>query len=134
MIDYEGMVREFHRKYGHYEGKLGYTYPLEVVQLREKLIAEEAEEFKTACYRYKRTHNYTVDIIEMADALADILYVVFGAAIAFGIPIEKVFTEVHRSNMTKSKEKDAQGKTHKGDSYEPPNVRRIIMESFLLGR
>ena len=61
--------------------------------LRAALILEEALEFKDAVDN--------IDLIEMADALADLLYVTYGAAITFGIPLDAVVTEVHRSNMTK---------------------------------
>lgn len=118
MIDYLGMVREFHEKYGHYtQEKTGYP-PEEIVRLRDKLIEEEFYELLDA-------ENLTAT----ADALADILYVTFGAALAYGIPIEEVFIEVHRSNMTKSMEKDTKsikGKTIKGENYEPPNLERIL--------
>ena len=62
-------------------------------ELRINLIEEEAQEFREACE--------AGDLIEMADALADLLYVTYGAAITFGIPLDAVVAEVHRSNMTK---------------------------------
>lgn len=138
MIDYLGMVKEFHEKYGHYintkpfNGDKYPCFPRELVILREKLITEEAKEFSEWSYEnYDILDNIPINIIEIADALADLLYVVFGAAIAYGIPIDKVFAEVHRSNMTKSMEKDTKsikGKTIKGPNYEPPNIRKILLE------
>lgn len=134
MIDYLGLVREFHEKYGHYSQiNHSNTYPNDVVVLREKLITEEAEEFRDASYAlgFKNVELgiRDVDIEGIADALADLLYVVFGAAIAYGIPIDKVFVEVHRSNMTKSMlkdEKSIKGKTIKGDKYEPPRIKEVL--------
>src|SRR4051812_4427776 len=64
-----------------------------VKQLRCALIEEEAAEFRTAIEKN--------DIVAVADAIADLLYVTYGAALTFGIPVREVFAEVHRSNMTK---------------------------------
>jgi predicted HAD superfamily Cof-like phosphohydrolase len=65
----------------------------QVKELRCALIEEEAAEFRAAVE--------DGDIVAVADAIADLLYVVYGAALTFGIPAHAVFTEVHRSNMTK---------------------------------
>lgn len=99
MIDYLGMVKEFHEKYGHFTtevkpfyGDIYPSFPTNVVILREKLITEEAKEFHDWSYEnYDVLDSIPVNIIEIADALADLLYVVFGAALAYGIPIEEVF-------------------------------------------
>lgn len=140
MIDYLGMVREFHEKYGHYtsdrpfDGDKYPSFPTHVVKLREKLITEEAREFALSSYdSYDTLDTMPVNIIDIADALADLLYVVFGAALAYGIPIADVFAEVHRSNMTKSMlkdEKSVKGKTLKGDDYDPPNIRKVLEEKM----
>jgi predicted HAD superfamily Cof-like phosphohydrolase len=71
------------------------------------------------------------DVTEIADGLADLLYVVFGTAVAYGIPMDGVFAEVHRSNMTKlgSDGKPvigAEGKRLKGPGYVPPNIRPLL--------
>lgn len=138
MIDYYRMVLEFHQKYGHFSQPpvpTGVLPPEEVVELREKLIREESEEFSLASNKIEmiRADREPFDIaphqVEIADALADLLYVVFGAAIAYGLPIEEIFTEVHRSNMTKSMlkdEKSIKGKTIKGPDWEPPNIKKIL--------
>lgn len=115
MIDYLGMVKEFHEKYNHYIGKCGYWPPAEISQLRDKLIDEESKEFQSASSQ-----------IDIADAIADLLYVTFGAALAYGIPIEEVFAEVHRSNMTKSTKTNIIGKTVKGPDWEPPDIGGIL--------
>ncbi len=136
-IDYMSMVREFHLKYGHYISDTGPhdgfpfpSFPTDVVKLRERLITEEAREFRFASYAmYNSTDRTPIDMVEIADALADLLYVVFGAAITYGIPIEAIFTEVHRSNMTKSmlkNEKSIKGKTLKGSDYEPPQIEDVL--------
>jgi hypothetical protein len=144
MIDYLKLVREFHEKYGHYihnkkfDGDKYPLFPRDLVVLREKLITEEAREFHDSSYEmYDVLDNIPVNIIGIADALADILYVVFGAALTYGIPIDKVFEEVHRSNMTKSMDKDEKsirGKTLKGPNYDPPNIVKVLREDAQLAR
>lgn len=90
--------------------------------LRFDLIHEEFEELKRA-YEIK-------DIVEVADALADLIYVTIGAALEFGIPIDKVFAEVHRSNMTKCVDGKIiyreDGKVMKPDTYEKPKLKEIL--------
>ena len=71
------------------------------------------------------------DIIEVADALTDLLYVVYGAGHAFGIDLDKCFAEVQRSNMSKL-DKDGKpiynenGKVMKGPSYLKPNLKQFL--------
>jgi predicted HAD superfamily Cof-like phosphohydrolase len=65
-----------------------------LVDLRLKLISEEFQELKDAI----KDKN----IVEVADALSDILYVVYGTGHAFGIDLDKCFSDVHESNMTKA--------------------------------
>lgn len=86
-------------------------------ELRKRLIMEEAQE---ACDAIDAN-----DIVLLADGIADSLYVQFGCALTFGIPIEAVFAEVHRSNMTKPKFGQIEGKVQKGD-YSRPRVDRIL--------
>ena len=95
----------------------------EVKELRCALIEEEAAEFRAALD--------ADDIVEVADAIADLLYVVYGAALTFGIPVREVFTEVHRSNMTKLDDDGepmyrSDGKVLKGPNFSPPNLRPIL--------
>ena len=72
-----------------------------------------------------------VDLIETADALGDLKYVVEGAALVFGIPLEPVFMEIHRSNMSKLGTDGKpiyreDGKVLKGPNYTPPNVAAVL--------
>lgn len=97
--------------------------PSAVKELRCALIEEEAAEFRAAVE--------ADDIVEVADAIADLLYVVYGAGLTFGIPVREVFTEVHRSNMTKLDDEGrpsyrADGKIMKGPNFSPPNLRPIL--------
>ena len=91
--------------------------------LRYDLIKEELEELKIAMENK--------DLLEVADALTDILYVTYGAGHAFGIDLYKWFEEVQNSNMSKLGEdgkpiyNDA-GKVMKGPKYFEPNLIKFI--------
>jgi predicted HAD superfamily Cof-like phosphohydrolase len=94
-----------------------------IVQLRVDLIEEELNELKEAI-----KNN---DIIEVADALTDILYVTYGAGHSFGVNLDKCFDEVQRSNMSKLGEDgnpiyNDSGKVMKGPNYSPPDLKKII--------
>lgn len=110
-------VRDFHKK----AGQAAHDYPLmppdEVRRLREKLIDEESQELKDA---------QTIE--DVADALGDLLYVVLGAGLSYGIDLEEVFDEVHRSNMTKfiDGHRREDGKWIKGPSYTPADMKKVI--------
>ncbi|MDC6447875.1 nucleoside triphosphate pyrophosphohydrolase family protein [Alphaproteobacteria bacterium] len=116
-------VKNFMNTYGQ-EIKDKASFPnKKIVQLRIDLIQEELNELKDAI-----SNN---DIIEVADALTDILYVTYGAGHSFGINLDKCFDEVQDSNMSKL---DANkqpiysdsGKVMKGPNYYPPNLKKII--------
>ena len=138
MIDYMKMLREFHTKFNHYMGDIRELPPNEIVELRYKLINEEAQEFEDPSndiiFNQIRRDNLPEILdnrVYLADAIADLLYVAFGAALTYDIPIEEVFTEVHRSNMTKSMIKDTKsikGKTTKGPNFEPPKIKEILFK------
>jgi len=115
---YVEALREFHRKYGHCVSEKPTTVSQAVRNLRIRLIDEEAGETIEALQ--------DANLVEIADGLADLLYVVFGTAVSYGIPIDEVFKEVHRSNMTKTLDKDNGGKTMKGPDWESPKIREII--------
>ena len=91
--------------------------------LRIELIKEELEEFTEAM-----KNN---DLLEVADALTDILYVTYGAGHAFGIDLDKCFDEVQNSNMSKLGENgkpiynDA-GKVMKGPKYFKPDLSKFV--------
>ena len=91
--------------------------------LRYDLIKEELEEFKVAMENK--------DLLEVADALTDILYVTYGAGHAFGIDLDKCFEEVQNSNMSKLDENgkpiyNESGKVMKGPKYFKPNLTKFI--------
>lgn len=81
--------------------------------LRGELIQEELDEYLGACD--------DGDIVEVADAIADMLYVVLGAAVDHGIPIAPIFEAVHESNMAKfgpGGERKPSGKWQKPPDWE----------------
>ena len=92
-------------------------------KLRIDLIKEELNEF-TEAMKNK-------DLLEVADALTDILYVTYGAGHAFGIDLDKCFDEVQRSNMSKLGEDgkpiyNENGKVMKGPKYFQPDLKKFI--------
>lgn len=101
--------------------------------LRLKLILEEAREFGEAVgLQFDLIPVYEkgelVDHVKVADAIADLLYVVYGAAVAYGIQIDPVFGEVHRSNMSKfiDGHRREDGKWVKGPSYSPARIKEVL--------
>jgi len=91
--------------------------------LRYDLIKEELEELKVAME--------SKDLLEVADALTDILYVTYGAGHAFGIDLDKCFEEVQNSNMSKLGEDDkpiynTSGKVMKGPKYFKPDLTKFV--------
>ena len=91
--------------------------------LRINLISEELEELKKAI-----SDN---NIVEIADALTDILYVTYGAGHAFGINLDKCFNEVQESNMSKLDQDgkpifNEHGKVMKGPSYFKPDLSKFL--------
>jgi predicted HAD superfamily Cof-like phosphohydrolase len=118
-------VEEFHNTFG-VENLSSPNFPAEKIQqLRIELIREEFEELKEAI-----DDN---DIVEVADALTDILYVVYGAGLSFGIDLDKCFEEVHRSNMSKLTKdgkvirRESDGKVLKSDQFSPPDLKSILL-------
>jgi len=94
-----------------------------VNSLRYELIKEELGELKEALDNK--------DLLEVADALTDILYVTYGAGHAFGIDLDKCFEEVQQSNMSKLDEKgkpiyNDNGKIMKGPKYFKPDLSKYI--------
>ena len=92
-------------------------------KLRIDLIKEELEEFTEAMNNK--------DLLEVADALTDILYVTYGAGHAFGIDLDKCFDEVQNSNMSKLGENgkpiyNDSGKVMKGPNYFKPDLSKFV--------
>tara|TARA_B110000014_G_scaffold207981_1_gene159083 strand:- start:2201 stop:2587 length:387 start_codon:yes stop_codon:yes gene_type:complete len=95
----------------------------DIQKLRFDLVEEELDELQYGIDNQ--------DIVEIADALTDLLYVVYGAGHAFGIDLDECFSEVHRSNMSKlgpdfKPIKREDGKVLKPDTYSPPDLKTIL--------
>lgn len=94
-----------------------------VSELRYSLIYEELKELREALD--------DKNLVEVADALTDILYVVYGAGHSFGIDLDKCFDEVHRSNMSKLGEDGKpiyreDGKVLKGPNFSQPDLKTLL--------
>ena len=118
-------VAEFHTVF-----KIGNADQIKLIDendylLRFNLIKEENEEYLEAC-----KNN---DLIEIADALGDQLYILFGTILKHGLEhkIEEVYDEIHRSNMSKLDENGKpiyreDGKVLKSNLYFKPNIKKIL--------
>ena len=100
----------------------------EEVELRTDLITEELEELNDELFPRAEDWRFTAnpDKAKVAKELADLLYVVYGTAASFGIPIDDVFNLVHLSNLSKLTngkiERREDGKVLKGPDYRPPDL------------
>ena len=116
-------VKVFMETFGQ-EVKSKASFPDQKIQnLRYDLIKEELDELKVALDQK--------NLKEVADALTDILYVTYGAGHAFGIDLDKCFSEVQNSNMSKLDENgkpiyNENGKVMKGPNYFQPNLQKFI--------
>jgi predicted HAD superfamily Cof-like phosphohydrolase len=95
----------------------------DLARLRVELLEEEVSEFVVASEKE--------DLVGIADALADIVYVVYGTALTYGIDLDSVLREVHRSNMSKlgSDGKPLlrrDGKVIKSERYFPPDISSVL--------
>ena len=116
-------VKQFMQTFGQ-EVKIKASFSDEKTnQLRLDLISEELEELKNAMA--------SKDLLEVADALTDILYVTYGAGHAFGINLDKCFDEVQNSNMSKLDSDgkpiyNESGKVMKGPDYFKPDLSKFL--------
>ena len=100
------------------------TWPdFNIRELRLELVSEE---FSELCQAIEDR-----DMVEIADALTDLLYVIYGAGHAFGIDLDECFDEVHRSNMSKLGEDGRpiyreDGKVLKGPNFFEPDLESIL--------
>lgn len=116
-------VKQFMDTFGQ-EVKSSPEFPDQKTQeLRVELIREELTELQEAIDAN--------DIVEVADALTDLLYVVYGAGLAFGIDLDACFEEVHDSNMSKlmpdgTVKRREDGKVLKGPNFFQPDLKKVL--------
>ena len=120
------LVKEFNEAYGVYTGEPLTVPPFEITALRVRLITEEYNEVLEA-----------PDIYELAKELADLLYVVYGTGLSYGIDLDKCFREIHRSNMSKLGADGKpilreDGKVLKGPNYSKADVKKALNEDTVL--
>jgi predicted HAD superfamily Cof-like phosphohydrolase len=117
-------VKDFHVVMGMEDNNSPTLVNGETAGLRIAVIAEEFNEFIEAVAEE--------DLVEIADALGDILYVVYGAANAYGIDMEPIFNEIHASNMKKVDPETGKvryredGKVLKPKGWQKPRLAPII--------
>ena len=126
MSEQQRMVEEFHQKF-ELRAEPTPSIPDDATRrLRIRLIQEEFDEVKEALERQ--------DLNGIAKELADLLYVVYGTAVSYGIDLDPVFREVHRSNLSKvGGYKRGDGKWVKPPTYSPAQIGPILT-SQLAGR
>ena len=115
-------VKQFHEAFGQRIGEKPEFPDDDERKLRVKLLREEVREYMDG-----ESFN---NIIEVADALADIIYIACGTAVSYGIPLDDVFAEVHRSNMAKLVNGKPiyreDGKVLKPEGWMPPDIKGVL--------
>lgn len=118
-------VCQFHKAFGHALGKeleIDSISGHELAELRMRLVYEELEEVEIELFEPNKK--------KLAKEIADVLYVVYGMAATYGIPIDEVFNRVHESNMSKLGENGRpiyrnDGKILKGPNYTEPSLEGL---------
>lgn len=119
MTDEQAMVKAFHSKFEILIQEAPADLNEETKKLRVRLIQEEFDELKEAMA--------SGNLAAVAKEMADLLYVTYGTAVSYGIDMEPVFQEVHRSNLSKiGGYKRADGKWIKPPTYSPANIESIV--------
>ena len=118
-------LKEFHKTYKVPLRDKPIIIPHKEFDMRQTILQEEVDELYIA--------DQKEDIIEVADAIVDCIYILIGTAVQCGLGdvLEKCFEEVHRSNMSKLDEQGkpiyrADGKVLKGNLYSPPDLKSIL--------
>lgn len=120
MAGEQAMVETFHRTFDIMVNSAPAVVDGRTRELRVKLIQEEFDELKEALA--------SKDLASIAKEMADLLYVVYGTAVSYGIDMDPVFREVHRSNMSKvGGYKREDGKWVKPATYSPASIQPIVL-------
>ncbi len=123
-FDVARAVAQFHGAFGlPVKQSPGVEIDHDLARLRIDLLEEEVSEFVTASQKE--------DLVAIADALADIVYVIYGTALTYGIHLDSVLREVHRSNMSKLGGDGkpllrGDGKVVKSERYFPPDISSVL--------
>lgn len=116
MRDWLNDVKEFHKKFGVVINEMPTIVHDSIADLRHRLIEEEFDELMDAMENE--------DLVGIADAVADMVYVLLGLCVTYGIDINPIFDEVHRSNMEKTGGKIREdGKVLKPKDWTPPDIK-----------
>lgn len=119
MTDEQSMVEEFHKKFDILARASPTDASEDTKRLRIRLIQEEFDELKESMAEG--------NLAALAKEMADLLYVVYGTAVSYGIDMEPVFREVHRSNLSKvGGYKREDGKWVKPPTYSPANIEPLL--------
>lgn len=142
----EALVRQFHEVYGLPVADGPANVDIERIHMRMGLIAEEFAELTGACYGQEARRlveeaweaarardDRTRDTVEVADALADLVYVIYGMALETGIPLHRVLAEVQGANLSKLGADGRpiyreDGKVLKGPAYHRPDVASVLAD------
>jgi predicted HAD superfamily Cof-like phosphohydrolase len=98
----------------------------------EAVIDGKKIEFDKILFREDDPCGNPADLVKMVDAIADISYVNYGAAVSCGVDMEPIETEVHRSNISKFIDgyEDTNGKWIKGPSFSPPDIKSYLESQY----
>ena len=119
MTDEQSMVEEFHKKFDILVQVSPTAASEETKRLRIRLIQEEFDELKESMAEG--------NLAALAKEMADLLYVVYGTAVSYGIDMDPVFREVHRSNLSKvGGYKREDGKWVKPPTYSPADIEPLL--------
>ena len=121
-------VKEFYELMQRSSASPGFATPEALVDMQDyptlirfRLIHEELDEFLKACMQQ--------DPVEVVDAICDLLYATFGAAVCLGVDIEGAFNLVHESNLKKAGgPTDHAGKIQKPEGWKPPDIAGWLTE------
>jgi len=115
------MAKAFHDRFGVFARSCPGLVDEATKELRIRLIREELGEFEKAAN--------DKNLVKIADALADLLYVIYGTGVSYGIDLEPIFKEVHESNMSKGDPdvlRAPNGKILKAKNWKPPDLQPIL--------
>jgi predicted HAD superfamily Cof-like phosphohydrolase len=122
MVDMVSAVKEFQQAFGQRVGDHPFLPNANERELRMRLMKEEYKEYKKA--------EKANDLVNLASELADIIYIACGTAVSYGIPLNEVFEEVHKANMSKLIDgkviRREDGKIQKPEGWKPADIESIL--------